>query len=119
MLYERKAQGLDLDDARAKVELWWTKAAGAGHLGAQRNLGVLFEREARVASAKGAASDLKSEERHHKAASRTKYKQAFDWYEKAARQGDVHSQRRLGELCHEGRGCKRSNVSSKSCVTFL
>ena len=62
---------------------WFKKSGEAGHLRAQYNVGLCYEK------GEGVAQDEK---------------ESFFWYKKAADQGSQYAQYKLGIYCEEGRG---------------
>jgi TPR repeat protein len=77
-VYESAGEGVeDLEEAA----VWFSRAAGLGHLGAQFQLGRLLE------EGRGQPRDLD---------------QALDWYRRAAQSGYVKAQTHMGRLYEEG-----------------
>lgn len=73
--------------------MWLTKAANAGLLDAQTNLGILYRN--------GEGSDIPKNP-----------SLAFHWYMEAAKQGDKDSQSTVGIMLHNGEGTSRNYVEA-------
>ena len=75
----------------AEAVQWYSKAAEKGHVGAQNNLGWMYER------GRGLTHD---------------YAEAVKWYRKAAEQGYAKAQYNLGRMYNQGNGVPQSDVNA-------
>ena len=80
----------------AKAVEWYTKAAEAGNLTAQFNLGLIYEK------GRGVKQD---------------YAQAVSWYTKAAEQGAIEAQYNLGLCCYYGNGVPQNYTKAAEWFT--
>lgn len=105
VLYWR-GEGVDQD--RVKAGSWFERAAEAGSEDAETNLGWFYLDDSQ--GIYGAASDEEAAQQDRYAASR---EQAFQWFCKAATQGNARAQFKVGEAYWNGSGAGMNKLQAR------